>query len=205
MKYSLIHKDRNKQPATGIYSDWKVQIASECNNQCIYCTINENQWGGIDHYHIEHYRPKSIPRFKHLENDICNLFYACPVCNRFKSDDWPAEPDLNVISYPDPSITNYDSIFDFNQATYTLVGLYTSSKYMIERLYLNRPQLIYERRETDLKSKEVGLFNEISQLAVQTDDKELMKKAFTILTTIRNHLQAREKIRPYKLAEIRKP
>ena len=205
MNYRLIHKDPSTQPTAGVYSDWKEQISLECYKQCIYCTIHENQWGGVDHYHIEHYRPKSIPEFKKLENDICNLFYACPVCNRFKSDDWPAEPDLNVVSYPDPSLTDYKTIFDFNNSTYTLIGKFTSSVYMIERLYLNRPQLVYERRETHLKSREVELFQEVSQLAMQTNDTDLMKKAFTILASIRTHLQKRESIRPYKLAESRKP
>ncbi len=205
MNYRLIPKNPNAQPASGVYSDWKVQIADECFKQCVYCTIHENHWGGIDHYHIDHFRPKSKPAFTHLVNDICNLFYACPVCNRFKSDDWPANPNLAVPSYPDPSVTNYSTIFTFNAASYQLAGNNPSANYVILRLYLNRPQLVYERRENILREREFKLFHEIAELAPQTSDMELITKAFTLFATVKTHLAKRETIRPYKLAEIRKP
>ena len=63
----------------GLYSNWKQQISEECYNQCVYCSIHENPWGGIDHYHIDHFRPQS--KFKALKNTITNLYYACPICN----------------------------------------------------------------------------------------------------------------------------
>jgi hypothetical protein len=203
--YKVIAKDAKNQPGTGVYTDWKEQIAKECFHQCVYCTIHENQWGGIDHYHIDHFRPKSIARFAKLENDILNLFYACPVCNRFKSNDWPADPDLNVISYPDPSKTDYNAIFDFDASNFVLVGKHVSSNYLIERLYLNRPQLVYERKEEAFKKKETELINQINQLVQKSTEMEIMKKAMQVVTDVRNHLSQREKIRPYKLAEIRKP
>lgn len=205
MIYRLIHKDPATQPASGVYSDWKIQISDECYNQCIYCAIDENHWGGLDNYHVEHFRPKSIAAFKNLENDICNLYLSCPVCNRFKSDDWPADPDLSIPSYADPSITDYSTILISDATTYTINGNCVSANYTIQRLYLNRPQLIYERREYALKNKEAELFNEVVALAAQIQDKELITKTFTVIAGIRTHLAARESIRPYKLAEIRKP
>lgn len=166
MIYQLIHKDSKNQP-TGVYTDpgWKEQIAKECNYQCVYCSIHETHWGGIDHYHIDHFRPKSLGRFADLENDICNLFYSCPVCNRFKSDDWPSDPDLNVPSYPDPSVTDYSTLFDSDTENYTLAGKCVSAIYIIHRLYLNRPQLVYERRESFLREKELTIFNKIVEVA----------------------------------------
>ena len=146
MNWKLVVKDTKNQPATGSYSDWKEQIAEECFYQCVYCSIHESQFGGINNYHIDHFRPKSFPEFKSLENDICNLFYSCPICNRFKSDDWPAEPDINIISYPDPSKINYSDLFVMTD-NYEIFGKYTSSKYLVIRLFLNRAQLIMERRE----------------------------------------------------------
>lgn len=202
--YRLIHKDPATQPKTGVYSDWKTQISVECYNQCVYCTIHENKWGGLDNFHVEHYRPKSIQAFKHLINDICNLFLSCPVCNRFKSDDWPDDPDLDKPSYPDPSITDYGTIFKLGNTTFTIGGTCVSANYVIERLYLNRPQLIYERRETELKNKEKALFDEVVELASKINDKELTTKTFTIIAAIKTHLASRDSIRPYKLAEIRK-
>lgn len=201
-KWRLISKEPPNQPAKGAYSDWKEQIAKECFHQCVYCSIHERPWGGIDHYHIDHFRPKVL--FEELVNDIRNLFYACPICNRFKSDDWPGEPNLDAISYPDPSQIDYCEIFEINLESYTLIGLRISSKYLIERLYLNRPQLIYERREAHLMQKEIDLTRQITQMIQEIDDINLIKEAMKALSAMREHLRKRENVRPYKLTEIKK-
>lgn len=206
MNWKLIKKDPEKQPLDGTYTNWKEQIAEECYHQCVYCSIHENPWGGIDHYHIDHFRPKSKPEFSHLENDICNLFYACPVCNRFKSDDWPGEPDnLDKICYPDPSKTDYQTIFQQNQTNYTIFSMNKSGSYLIHRLYLNRPQLIYERREDALMQKEKDLLEEIIQMLQNCSNNNLRNKALSVINEVHQHLHKRKNIRPYKLAEIRKP
>lgn len=208
MNWRLIVKDKDKQPKIGTYSNWKEQIAKECYYQCIYCSINEAQFGGIDHYHIEHYKPKSIPRFKALEDDICNLFYSCPICNRFKSNDWPNDADdLNVVCYPDPSEYNYSELFDINSDDYKVNGVYISTKYMTERLYLNRPQLLYERREAFLKNREQEVTNVIDDLLEKLNSKEdfnILKESSKAVLDLNKTIQKRSKIRPYKLAEIRK-
>jgi hypothetical protein len=205
LNWKKIEKDKQKQPSSGTYSDWKEQIAEECFYQCIYCSIHEAQFGGIDHYHIEHYKPKSIERFKGLENDIMNLFYACPICNRFKSNDWPNDAeDLNLICYPDPSKINYTDLFEVDYNNFKVEGRYLSTRYMTIRLYLNRPQLIYERREDFLKIKENELRKEIKTLMNDVTDISLLKKAYELVDKLSTHLSKRDKIRPYKLTEIRK-
>jgi hypothetical protein len=205
MAWRLIPKNKNSQPKTGEYSDWKQQIADECFNQCVYCSIHEQQFGGIDHYHIDHYRPKSRKEFEALRNDILNLFYACPICNRFKREDWPGEPtDLNNICYPDPSATDYSTLFELNNSLYVITGRYRASTYVIERLYLNRPQLIYERRESTLKDKEARLTAEITDLSEGIDDADTLKSALKLVNAVRQHISKREKIAPYLLSEVRK-
>ena len=92
MKWFRIPKENSKQPKSGKYSDWKARIAEECKHQCVYCAISESRFGGIRNFTIEHYRPKKRPEFSHLVNDIKNLYLACPICNTFKGNDWPAEP-----------------------------------------------------------------------------------------------------------------
>lgn len=208
MNWKKILKDKSKQPSTGTYSDWKEQIAEECYFQCIYCSINEAQFGGIDHFHIEHYKPKSIERFKKYENDIMNLFYACPICNRFKSNDWPNdEDDLDKACYPNPSEYDYTDLFELDIDTYKLEGKYKSTKYMTERLFLNRTQLIYERRETVLierKRKVMADINHLKKLEPINGDIHLITKMLDIVTQMNETLSKRVNIRPYKLAEIRK-
>lgn len=208
MNWKLIVKDKKKQPEKGTYSDWKEQIAEECYYQCIYCSINEAQFGGIDHYHIEHYKPKSIERFKELENDICNLFYSCPICNRFKSYDWPNDADdLDIVCYPDPSLHNYSELFDISSDDYKVFGIFVSTKYMTERLYLNRPQLLYERREAFLKKREQEVINVIDNLLeklTKKEDFDILKESSKAIIDLNKTIQKRSEIRPYKLAEIRK-
>jgi len=208
MNWQLIIKDASTQPESGTYSDWKEQIAKECFYQCIYCSINEAQFGGIDHYHIEHYRPKSLEQFKKFENDITNLYYCCPICNRFKSNDWPDDPDsLEIICYPDPSIHNYSDLFDFSEIDYSVVGLYCSTKYITERLYLNRPQLLYERREELLRKKENNITKELETIRKSDEFNNniiFLNEYLDLISKLRETLMKRPNIRPYKLAEIRK-
>ncbi len=108
MKWKRVPKENCKQPTTGTYSDWKEILAEEGFHQCVYCAIPEPRFGGIRNFHVEHYRPKSLKRFQKLTNDIRNLYFACAICNTFKGDDWPAEPDAQFHShcFPDPSKTD---------------------------------------------------------------------------------------------------
>jgi hypothetical protein len=153
MNWRIITKDPNRQPTSGTYHDWKPLLAQEGFNQCVYCAIHESAMGGIRNFHVEHYRPKSL--FSDRENDYFNLFYACPICNTFKSNDWPNEPvsDNSVSSYPNPSEVDYNSLFVIDSPKGLIEGKNVASKYIQERLFLNRPQLISARRLELLKTK----------------------------------------------------
>lgn len=153
MKWKKINKDSKKQPQKGKYNDWKELIAQEGFNQCVYCAIHENLMGGIRNFHVEHYRPKSI--FKELENDYLNLFYSCPICNTFKNNDWPNEPIVNntIASYPNPSEVDYNDLFDIDSSRGFIEGKNVAAKYMQEKMFLNRPQLITQRRVSILCSR----------------------------------------------------
>ena len=146
MKWKMVAKDAVNQPIKGTYRDWKALLAEEGYHQCIYCAIHENAMGGIRNFHVEHYRPKSI--FIDQENDFSNLFYSCPICNTFKSNDWPNEPqeDNSIASYPNPSATDYNVLFEVNELKGLIDGINVAAKYIQEKLFLNRPQLITERR-----------------------------------------------------------
>ena len=63
----------------------------------------------------------------------------------------------------------------------------------------------YERRETSLIENELNLSNEVVALALKAGDTELLTQALKIIAEIKNHLAARNTVRPYKLAEIRRP
>jgi hypothetical protein len=189
----------------GKYNDWKEQIAKDCFNRCVYCSIHENPWGGIDNFHIDHFKPKS--KFSELTNIIYNLYYSCPICNRFKSDDWKNECqfDLDIIGYPDPSDHNYQTIFEMDSTTFELKGKFESSKYLIDRLYLNRPQLILERREFILNKRVETLINDTSKLLNQKNlNKDFYVKYGKICTALSLLMIRRQEVRPYRLEDIRK-
>jgi len=196
--------DRNKRVQNkGVYNQWKQQVSDDCGNRCVYCSIHEMPWGGIDHYHIDHFRPQSI--FTDLVNTITNLYHACPVCNKFKSKDWKNEPDdLNSICYPDPSDHNFTDLFEI-QSNFTLEGKYTASKYLINRLYLNRPQLVYERREDFLNRRYKILIQETEKLILECEDIGLKNETIKTIIRISIFMQTRSDVTPYKLEEIKKP
>lgn len=60
--------------------------------QCVYCLMNERDTGtGYYEYEIDHFFPKTKSEFyRGNVNDYNNLFYACHICNRKKSDFYDA-------------------------------------------------------------------------------------------------------------------
>jgi hypothetical protein len=147
MKWRRVPKENTTQPARGVYSDWKHILAEEGFHQCVYCALHDATFGERN-FHVEHYKPKSHHRFKHLEHNIKNLFYACPVCNVFKGNSWPRAPkkDHSVEAYPNPSTCDYCELFDLVESSGEIVGKFPASRFLIVRLHLNRKQLIIERR-----------------------------------------------------------
>src|SRR5690606_14199733 len=93
-------------------------------------------------------KPKS--KFPSLTNVYSNLYYSCPICNTFKSDDWPNERDFiySQAFYPNPSIVDYNDIFSIDHESYFVKGKTFTAKFLIEKLFLNRAQLINYRKET---------------------------------------------------------
>jgi hypothetical protein len=159
-------------PKTGkYYWDWKKPLSIEGKHQCVYCAISEGAFGGIRNFHVEHYRPKSNTRFKKLEHNYKNLYFACSICNCFKGDDWPNDPNsaLSVKCYPDPTEVDYSTIFSMDD-DYELEGNCFAAKYMIEKLFLNRPQLKIERKAYKLMIDADIILNELRNTI------ELLKK-----------------------------
>ncbi len=147
-KWTRIDKAHSLKPQRGTYQDWKPQLAREGNDRCVYCAIHDAELGGQRNFHVEHYKPKSKPEFAHLTNHYDNLFYACALCNTFKSDSWfsATDGDWSVIHYPNPSLYNYGDFFEISEDVFTLIGNNLVGTFLIQRLHLNRFQLIHFRR-----------------------------------------------------------
>lgn len=162
MKWPVLVGKTRVQPGEGGYEDWKASIATDCEGRCVYCSIREAENGGIDNFHIDHFRPKS--RFATLRDIIGNLFLSCAVCNRFKSNDWPAEPlaDQSHAGYVDPGLADYNQVLTVSDTDFRLSSGQVAGRYMIERLYLNRPQLIRYWRARFL-AKRIGELDDYVQ------------------------------------------
>jgi 5-methylcytosine-specific restriction endonuclease McrA len=154
MLWRKVSKIGVRKPKKGnTYRDWKPHLAKEGHHQCVYCAIHESRFGGQRNFHVEHFRPKS--RFEKLENNYQNLFYACAICNSFKGDDWPGEPARNhaKLAYPEISTIELTRWINVDWLSGFADGRVTSTRYLVERVYLNRPQLLLERRATHLRHK----------------------------------------------------
>jgi len=213
MNWKRIPKENTDIPSKGKYSDWKDILADEGFNHCVYCTIKEGSFGRRN-FHVEHYKPKGLEIFKHLENDFQNLFFACCICNCFKGDFWlDPQADHSISAFPDPSTVDYSELFELSSDA-TLNGKNIAGKFIIEKLYLNRPQLILERRlnvQIEKMKESFGTFkaskNQLYELALSgnKDATAFLIKITEINEKLnKNQIAIRESI-PYTSKDVSKP
>lgn len=207
MKWFRIPKESSAIPNVGnSYRDWKEHLSLEGKNQCVYCTINIKSFGGIRNFHVEHYRPKAKNKFPKLENEYSNLFFACSICNCFKSDDWPNEPStlLDNDAFPDPSKIDYSNFLECKNHS-IIESKYITGKYIIQKLFLNRPQLILERKSfylnEELKMESEKLKNIGLQLKQQGNTDPIIDALVTALDTTIFLIEGND-INPYKVEQI---
>jgi len=210
MKWIKVPKETATQPQSGTYRDWKGIIAEEGSYQCVYCAIGEASFGGTRNLHVEHYKPRKT--YPDLENDIKNLFYACPVCNSFKGDSFPAEPleDHSIACYPNPSLVDYNNLFDLDMSLGLIEGKYIASRYLATRLHLNRPQLVIERRVIhvfDHAEEALEAGHELLGQLKEIQDKEkafyFLQRLSEILLEIAGLCLSERKYRPYGPEDLR--
>lgn len=161
------------------YKLCKEDLSIEGKHKCVYCCIPENRWGGIRNFHVEHYKPKSI--FKKDIDNYINLFYACSVCNGFKGNDWPNHPQLtfDVAFYPNPIEYNYSELIQVDYENGYVTGNNFTANYLIEKLYLNRKQLINERKfywNNKKFSEALPLFQEYIKILLKHSKNDKTKK-----------------------------
>jgi hypothetical protein len=191
-------------PAGG-YRAWKPDLAREANARCVYCCIHESKFGGARNFHVEHYRPKSLR--PDLKDNYGNPFYACAICNCFKSDDWPADPvegDLDGPGYPDPSLTDYSTFLEVERTTGLVRSHCRTGKYLIERLHLNRAQMTGLRMvlgQLDRLNAVVKLIGQFS-LAGQIPS-EMKDQVIDMLVNVAQLNQKISSARPYAEGETR--
>jgi HNH endonuclease len=170
------HKRKNNPGPYIRYQTYKTYLKQEFDEKCIYCLTPDIL--KEESFCVEHYKPKS--RFKSLETDYSNLYYACLKCNSYKGEFWPTEKAYKLGSYlPNPC----DDIM-FEHLRYKEVEVVPHSvtgKFAEELLHLNDEKLTKYRRlilvtRDGLKQK-INSYEDtimrIGEKIVSTDDENI--------------------------------
>ena len=204
MKWIRIQKDVAAQPDWGTYSDWKGLLRREGQYQCVYCALHESRFGGLRNFHVEHFKPKS--RFDELTNDITNLFYSCSVCNCFKGSDWPGDPTarLDTVSYISPSDHDLSDTLLVDD-DFQVSGRSRAGEFVVEKLHLNRHQLVMERRDAAL-TKRLRAAKQVVGEGLRGGRRlpnESLQRIALALDRLTELLIARDDISPYETEDLR--
>ena len=174
------------------YRDYKPHLQSTFGFRCAYCLSHEDILGRYDAMEIDHFRPRSVPKFKGLTNSWENLYYSCRLCNRHKSCHWPtAQQTARDFRFVDPCQDDPDEHFRLTRDPDTgyrcrLRPQSCPGKYTADKIRLDRKQLrdvwqqldMHERKHRDLlakKSEQVGILeNDIRRRGVSADANALL-------------------------------
>jgi hypothetical protein len=123
--------------------------------RCVYCLAVEAEVGPSRPYggfEIEHFRPRST--FPKDENNYKNLLWACPDCNRAKSNTWPTRIELrNGSRFIDPCREALGLHLELKGLEVCAVQQSAAGVYTIDELNLN--SAVHRRRRLiRLKSSE---------------------------------------------------
>lgn len=202
MKWRKVDKSTTERPTKGGYSDWKELLAIEGKHRCVYCCIFEGHFGGIRNFHVEHYRPKA--KRPDLVNAYDNLFYACGICNVLKSDDWhePPAEGFDAPFYPNPEHVDYSVLFQINRETAEVSGVSIAGKYLVERLHLNRAQVLRNRKFHFLLEDLEDVKRNLDALAKDANDAEI-RQLYACVSGVADILQSFHRAVQYERAEER--
>lgn len=108
--------------------------------RCGYCGVRERDVGA--ELTMDHFRPRSQGGAEEAENWV----YCCHACNEFKGDCWRPDSPRRIL-HP---IRDDLPAHLLEQEDGSLHALSETGAFHIERLHLNRPQLVLYRRERRL-------------------------------------------------------
>ena len=108
--------------------------------RCGYCGVREEEVGS--ELEIDHFQPRAHGGSDELDN----LVYCCPACNRIKGDFWPLhDPATTPHRLLHPGLDKLTLHLE-EGPNGRLVALTETGAFHIERLHLNRPPLVALRQ-----------------------------------------------------------
>lgn len=121
--------------------------------RCGYCGVQEEETGS--ELEIDHFQPRSAGG----GDELNNLVYCCPTCNRLKGDFWPLG-DSSVPSLPLLHPKRDDLSMHLREDVEgRLVALTEMGAFHIDRLRLNRPPLVALRHS---RQQRTALWQELT-------------------------------------------
>jgi HNH endonuclease len=141
----------------------RAQVRRRAECACEFCGISETNSG--NQLTIDHFRPRS----KSGSDDLENLIYACNACNQYKQDYWPRTETSPRLWNPrqEPAGQHF-----LEQADGQLTPLTPTGEFTINRLRLNRSQLIAARQQRNQQQQTERLlqsYQEITTLLAQSN------------------------------------
>jgi hypothetical protein len=116
----------------------RAAVRAAFGSRCAYCGVSES-FVGVE-LEMDHFHPVAAGGSDEIEN----LVYACTACNRFKGDYAPAPDAPESLRLLRPQ--QDDSAMHIAETSHgRLVGLTPRGWFHIQRLHLNRAQLIEMR------------------------------------------------------------
>lgn len=160
------------------YRDYKPDLQPLFRFRCAYCISHEELMGGYDAMEVDHFRPPNRPEFKHLEKEWANLYYTCRRCNAHKWNHWPTtEEKGRGLRFVDPCEDDPDDHLRMTRHPDTadfcwLRALTPAGRYTIDKIRLNRKQLIDIRRALVRQEREVqeAIDRNSEQIAILAGD-----------------------------------
>ncbi len=125
-----------REPRRYAAPDIRAALEAETHAKCAYC---EGRFKPVSYGHIEHKLPKR--KYPHLVCAWTNLTVACQVCNTNKGD--YDDPACRLL---DPHVDDVEKLVVF-AGSFALAGCGKRAARTIERLKLNRPDLLLAREE----------------------------------------------------------
>ncbi|MED0686107.1 retron system putative HNH endonuclease [Anoxybacillus ayderensis] len=147
--------------------DVREALEQMYNGKCCYC---ENGIGAESYEHIEHLKPKALPKFHKLTYDWNNLHWCCQICNTSKGDQWD---DNNPIV--DPTIDDPQQLIEFDVVTGEVIARHPRGETTIKHACLNRKKLVESRNKVGEHVRELILQ---AKRTTSSSDKDFYKKMY---------------------------
>lgn len=123
----------------------RAQIRERFRARCAYCGVHEDAVGAT--LTVDHHRPRAQGGTDEVEN----LVYCCVRCNEHKGAYWHEQdpPYVHLLHPGQDDLTQHLRARDDG----CIVGLTAEGEFFVQRLRLNRPQLVAYRCAQQVEAK----------------------------------------------------